>query len=289
MGKERIYHEPYCHTEQNRFGGREKNAYAEGNRFPAPRGFYDERPFRGNNRAPVRFLLNSLPAHRRFAKRERTLFAPGGKDRILSFCVALVVLAAIVVASIGGMGNLGKIAAEDGESPRSTPRSEWARGNMPFLYQTDPAWSNEPYAGSTVGIAGCGPTCLSMVYVHLTGNTDMDPASMASFSERNGFVDSGMTSWLLMSAGANMLGLASHEVPAHSSAVLDELAQGHPLICSMAPGEFTTTGHFIVLAGTDPSGKVIVHDPNSPERSDQTWKCDRILSQCSNLWAFERA
>ena len=57
----------------------------------------------------------------------------------------------------------------------------------------------------------------------------------------------------------------------------------------MGPGDFTTKGHFIVLSGVNENGDVIVHDPNSEQRSLQPWDPDRIISQCLNLWSFERA
>ena len=82
---------------------------------------------------------------------------------------------------------------QQGAPSSSTEKSAWKRGTIPHLYQTDPAWANETYAGSDVATAGCGPTCMTMVYAGLTGKTDYDPASMAAFSEANGFVDSGMT------------------------------------------------------------------------------------------------
>lgn len=171
----------------------------------------------------------------------------------------------------------------------STPASEWEKGSVPNLYQKDPEWADCPYAGGTVGENGCGPTCLSMVYICLTGKDDFDPGEMAIFSEREGHVDSGMTSWTLMSSGAAELGLASEELPADEAAVLSALSQGRPVICSVGPGDFTTTGHFIVLAGLDGSGGVVVHDPNSEARSRQSWEIGRILPQCLNLWAFSLA
>lgn len=64
----------------------------------------------------------------------------------------------------------------------STPVGEWSQGQVPRLYQTDPAWAGAPYAGSTVEEAGCGPTCLAMVYVSITGKKDYDPASLCAFS-----------------------------------------------------------------------------------------------------------
>lgn len=177
----------------------------------------------------------------------------------------------------------------DGSEAASTPRSQWRAGELPFLYQIDPSWSAAPYAGADVESAGCGPTSLTMVYIALTGNTDYDPASMAAFSEENGYVEGGLTAWRLMSEGAASLGLSSHEVPADASRLAAELQEGRPVICSVGPGDFTEKGHFIVLAGVDDDGRLVVHDPNSPANSAQTWDVDRVLGQCRNLWAFERA
>lgn len=69
-------------------------------------------------------------------------------------------------------------------------------------------------------------------------------------------------------------------------AVRAELAAGHPVICSVVPGDFTTTRHFIVLAGLTEDGQLIVRDPNSERNSSQPWEIERVLEQCANLWAF---
>lgn len=180
-------------------------------------------------------------------------------------------------------------AANVTEPPTSTPRDQWGKGAVPHLYQIDPAWADAPYAGDTVGTSGCGPTSLAMVYVALTGKTDRDPAAMAAFSEQNGYVEGGLTAWRLMSDGARQLGLKSREVSASAAAVRAELAAGRPVICSVGPGDFTTEGHFIVLTAVDENGGIVVHDPNSEPRSHQSWDADRIISQCRNLWSFERA
>ena len=168
----------------------------------------------------------------------------------------------------------------------STPRTEWKAGEVPFLYQIDPQWASHPYAGGTVEKNGCGPTCLSMVYVALTGRDDLDPAAMADFSERSGYTTDGMTAWALMSDGAAELGLTSEELPASTAAVREALLAEKPIICSVGPGDFTTTGHFIVLSGLTEDGEVTVHDPNSVERSSRPWDLERVLGQCLNLWAF---
>ena len=187
----------------------------------------------------------------------------------------------VMASTAGGAGQAG------GSAPKSsTPRAEWRTGEVPFLYQTDPQWAGHPYAGGTVEKNGCGPTCLSMVYVSLTGRDDLAPSAMADFSERGGYTTDGMTTWALMTDGAAKLGLVSEELPASSSAVRDALLAGKPVICSVGPGDFTTTGHFIVLTGLTEDGEVVVHDPNSAERSARPWDLERVVGQCLNLWAF---
>lgn len=230
------------------------------------------------NRGSVRYRAES--------RRKSPIFARGRKiPKKAVVAVLAVALLAVslpkVLASVVDVPTVGNSAPAS-----STPSSEWKKGVVPYLYQTDPEWADGPYAGGTVKENGCGPTCLSMVYIGLTGKKDINPGEMAILSERGGYVDSGMTSWAFMTSGAAELGLTSEELPADESAVLSALSQGRPVICSVGPGDFTTTGHFIVLAGLDESGGVVVHDPNSEARSQQSWDINRILPQCRNLWVF---
>ena len=69
------------------------------------------------------------------------------------------------------------------------------------------------------------------------------------------------------------------------SEVLTALENGHPIICSMRPGDFTTTGHFVVLTGVE-DGKIRVNDPNSRERSGKLWDYSRLEYQINNLWVY---
>lgn len=221
-------------------------------------------------------------APRRYINRRRARRVPLALGGVGALVAALAVALWFVMASTaGGAGQAG------GSAPTSsTPRAEWRTGEVPFLYQTDPQWAGHPYAGGTVEKNGCGPTCLSMVYVSLTGRDDLAPSAMADFSERGGYTTDGMTTWALMTDGAAELGLVSEELPASASAVRDALLAGRPVICSVGPGDFTTTGHFVVLSGLTEDGKVVVHDPNSAERSARPWDLERVLDQCLNLWAF---
>lgn len=202
----------------------------------------------------------------------------------LGIVIAFVLAAQSLMQQNVGTGR--RSAPTQEETAHSTPAHAWRKGEVPFLYQIDPQWSEEPYAGGNIHENGCGPTCLSMVYISLTGKTDLDPAAMARFSEQNGFAVDGMTAWALMTDGAAMLGLRSAELPASADAVRAELEAGRPIICSVRPGDFTTTGHFIVLAGLTDDGQVMVRDPNNAGNDDHPWDLDRILGQCANLWSF---
>lgn len=228
--------------------------------------------------------------------------ASGDASRFLCFAhllrlaaVAIVLAAAVSFASGLSLKTYGdwpslipKSESSPTSQPTSQPASQWRKGEVPRLYQTDPAWASEPYAGGTVAENGCGPTCLTMAYICLTGSKDYDPASMCKFSESNGHVDSGMTSWSLMGDGVQQLGLKSEELPADVSALREALDAGHPVILSMGPGDFTTTGHFIVAVGMDESGRLTVRDPNSPKRTAQEWDASQVLRQCRNLWEISR-
>ncbi len=216
------------------------------------------------------------------------LLRASGQESPLSFLSGTTTAAAGVDAAGAFQGALDEARDRSGsdENPASTPASEWARGTMPHLYQKDANWAETPYADSTLGIAGCGPTCLSMVYVYLTGDASYDPVAMAQFSESNGFVEDGSTRWVFMSEGARMLGLQSEELGADAFQIENALSEGTPVVAIMGPGDFTEEGHFIVMNGLDSQGRAVVYDPNSPTRSATTWDIDTIIGQALCFWAI---
>ncbi|MCI9486042.1 MAG: hypothetical protein HFI64_03525 [Lachnospiraceae bacterium] len=165
---------------------------------------------------------------------------------------------------------------------------ECAEGEVPLFIQWDKRWGYEVYGDDLMALSGCGPTCLSMVYVGLTGDTDMDPGTMAEFASDNGYYLEGVgTSWELMSSGAERLGLSWGNPALSKETVFAELDAGHPLICSMQPGDFTTTGHFIVIYGRE-GDRLLLHDPNSPVRSEKKWPYEQVEGQIKNIWSYSR-
>ena len=163
---------------------------------------------------------------------------------------------------------------------------EVVQGQIPLLLQWDERWGYAFYADDMIAVNGCGPTAIAMVAAGLTGDNTVTPYKVAQFSAENGYYagDSG-TSWTLMTDGAQQFGIYGEEMGLSEGEVFSALENGHPIICSMRPGDFTTTGHFIVLTGIE-DGKIRVNDPNSRVRSERLWDYSKLEYQINNLWVY---
>lgn len=159
---------------------------------------------------------------------------------------------------------------------------------VPLFLQWDERWGYNQYAGQLMGLSGCGPTCLSMVCTYLLQDDTYNPEYVAEFAESNGYSSPGNGSaWTLISDGGEDLGLDVTEIPLNEDRIISNLEVGNPIICIMGPGDFTSTGHFIVLTEyTD--GKVRVNDPYSKSRSEKLWELSDIMEQIDNLWVCRK-
>lgn len=160
---------------------------------------------------------------------------------------------------------------------------EYTPGQAPLLMQWDPRWGYDSYGDDMVAVAGCGPTCMTMAYLYLTGDTSMNPRKMAEYAFSQGYCTDVGTSWGFFTEGASGLGCSGNELPLSETAMKGALDEGGVIICSMRPGDFTTTGHFIVLRGYGEDG-FYVNDPNSRENSKKTWDYDTLSGQIKCLW-----
>lgn len=164
--------------------------------------------------------------------------------------------------------------------------NEETNGEIPLFIQWDERWGYAKYGDDIMGLSGCGPTCLSMVIVGLTGDTSANPREVAKFSESNGYrVPGNGTDWSLFSKGAKKYGLEVKELPLWEDGIIKEIENGHPIICCVGPGDFTTTGHFILIYGYV-DGKFLIHDPNSIIRSSKKWSYEKIKGQIRNIWSY---
>ena len=157
----------------------------------------------------------------------------------------------------------------------------------PLLLQWDPRWGYEPYGGdSCIGLAGCGPTCLSMILYYLTRDETLTPDRIAAYSMENGYYVNGTgTAWGLMEDFPEMYGIEAAEPRMTERAIKAALDKGNILICAMGQGDFTVSGHFIVIYGYDDRG-FQVNDPNCVARSRKVWTFEEIKDQIKKIWAY---
>ena len=158
---------------------------------------------------------------------------------------------------------------------------------VPLMMQWDKRWGYDHYGSDMIAITGCGPTCLAMAGYYVTDGDDaFHPAKIAEFSEKNGYYSKGNgSSWTLISEGGVKLGLDVTEIPLVKKRMMSNLEVDNPIICSMRAGDFTTSGHYIVLVGCE-DGLIRVNDPNSYINSEKLWSYEQLEPQIRNLWVI---
>lgn len=166
--------------------------------------------------------------------------------------------------------------------------SSYSRETVPLFMQWDSQWGYIQYGEDVAGLTACGPVCLSMAAYYLTGDTSMSPDHMIQFAIDNGYCVRGSGSaWKLISEGAVKLGFDVTEIPLDQDRIFRNLEVENPIICVMGPGDFTTTGHFIVMTGIQ-DGKLVINDPNSHKNSETLWDYQQIKDQIRNLWVIRK-
>lgn len=161
---------------------------------------------------------------------------------------------------------------------------------VPHLYQWDTRWGYTVYSSTTFALTGCCPTSLSMVYAGLTGKADITPYDMGVRAQNGGYMTQyNGTDGSFLVAEAASLGLACTEIGVDADALKAELSRGNVVICNVGPGDFTTGGHYIVIAGLADDGTLIVNDPYSAENSAKTWDVGQVIGQTKALYSYSLA
>lgn len=158
---------------------------------------------------------------------------------------------------------------------------------FPLFLQWDPRWGYEAYgSNNNIGVAGCGPTCMSMVLFYLTKDPSLTPDKIAKDSLANNYYIEGTgTAWIMMEEIPKEYGIHVTKLGLDRRAIETELDQGKVIICAMGKGDFTMAGHFIVIYGYDEQG-LLINDPNCVARSRRRWSFDEIESQIKNIWSY---
>ncbi len=186
----------------------------------------------------------------------------------------------------GGVGNLedlGDLTFTEGEIP------------VVYYHQRDSRWAFHPYGEYTLGETGCGPTSLAMVISTFTGRA-VTPPELADWSVRKGYcMPEGGSYHSLIPEGARAFGLTAEGLGRDGQGILDALGDGKLVVAIMGPGTFTASGHFLVLRGVTPEGKLLVADSYSLNYSQREWELSLLLQESRSyaaaggpFWAIGR-
>lgn len=157
----------------------------------------------------------------------------------------------------------------------------------PLFLQWDPRWGYVEYGDDgSIGLAGCGPTCLSMVCWYLLKDETLTPDFIGKYSMENGYYVWGTgTAWALLEDFPAMYGVDVSQPGISEEQMKEALDRNRILICSMSQGDFTTGGHFIVIYGYDKEG-FRVNDSNCVARSRRSWSFEEIGDQIKQIWSY---
>ena len=150
----------------------------------------------------------------------------------------------------------------------------------PYFLQWDNRWAYDDLGDSVIGIAGCGPTSMSMALARLNGDISIDPQKIASDAQ-NYMTDEGIA-WAFFYDEASKYGYGAYDIINNENSMIEALDNG-PLIISVNRGYFTLFGHIIVIDSYQ-DGKFIINDPNSIRKSQLSWTYDQIKDQIAHIW-----
>ncbi len=150
-----------------------------------------------------------------------------------------------------------------------------------YFNQLDEQYANKPYGTDTIGYAGCGPTSMAIVISTLT-NEYVNPIEMSKWAYENGYWVSGNGSYhTLIPDSAKAFGLDVQGVTLNDDPqkLVNALASGKLVVAIMGKGEFTSSGHFIVLRGVTEGGKILVADPASYNKSNNEYDLELFYDE----------
>ena len=166
-------------------------------------------------------------------------------------------------------------------------------------FQTDPRWRNKDYSAegesTTIGASGCGPTAAAMLIETLTGKT-FTPADACKWSLEHGYKackQGTYYAYFVPQFAAH--GISCYQLswtntyhkpndPIHDKA-LNLLKQGYYLIALMKKGNWTTSGHFIVVWWAD--NKIHNNDPISTKPNRINGDIQTFSNEAVYYWVID--
>lgn len=149
----------------------------------------------------------------------------------------------------------------------------------------------ETYKYDSIQESGCCPTCFAMVATYLTGR-EITPIDVIEDFNPYCYEEGTDVTGTCFPDISSKYGLDTTRIDWRDrDAIINELNEGHPIILAVGQGNFTNSGHFIVLLSINSDNRVVVADPNSISNSICDYDVDFILNQTAPIenaaWSFE--
>ncbi|MDD7305960.1 MAG: C39 family peptidase [Peptoniphilaceae bacterium] len=150
----------------------------------------------------------------------------------------------------------------------------------PYYIQRDKRWAYKSLSSSNIGFAGCGPTSMAMVLARLENDSSITPLTIAE--DANSYMSENGISWQFFTDEANKYQRSIENISIDEESMINALEKG-PLIVSVGPGNFTLSGHILVI-DTYENGKFIINDPNSLKNTENSRSFDQLKDQIVSIW-----
>lgn len=171
-----------------------------------------------------------------------------------------------------------------------------------YYMQTDPKWKNEPYRTSaeksTIGSAGCGPSCMAMVIAEWV-DPKVTPVTTTQWSMAHGYKATGNGTYhtyfkpqaaaygleCKQLNGESFLYMSKSNAEKYHKMAHDYVDDGYLVICLMGKGNWTRGGHFI-LWYSNSGNNVYINDPASTKQERAVNTFDLLKSQVRFYWVI---
>lgn len=163
--------------------------------------------------------------------------------------------------------------------------------NLTLLLQKDERWAMLDYGlekhNNDIAHNGCALASLAMIDGYWQQETP-DIHEILDWAENRYYVKGQGTSWQIFGDFAAEKGYQYEDLGNYYNRAKELMNQGIPVIVSVGPGTFTTSGHILVLI-TDTNGYLRAYDPNDDGKKkhyEKTWTPEIFLQEAVHYWAL---